>query len=851
MIHRDTLHRLKPLLSIPIFVLALWGIHHELALHSWREVAAAITALPHWSIAAALALTVVNFALLTGYDTLGLRYVGHRLPYRRSAFASFLGYAFSNALGFPLLTSAPLRYRLYSGWGLSAIEIRNLVAFYTVAFWLGFAALGGIVFLWRPAELMQLLHVPVWASRLLAVGLLAAAGIYLTLTIRYREPIRFRTAELVLPRPTLAAAQVLVAALEWLVNASVLYLLLPGGGDVPFPTFVAIYLAAQVAGVVSHVPGGLGVFEAVMLTLLPEALPAEGVLGSLLVFRAIFYLLPLLFATLLLAIYELRQRAGLVRASAVVRDTISSVVPLVFGVMSFVAGLVLLVSGATPAASGRLRLINDVLPLPVIEISHLLGSIAGAALLILAWGLQRRLDAAWYLAMCLLALGAVVSVLKGFDYEEAVFLTVMLGALGAARAEFYRRGSLLSERFSAAWTAAIGMALLASAGLMIFAQRHVDYTSDVWWRFALRAEAPRALRAEVGAFTAVLAFAVLRLIRPARPVPAATHDADLKRIEPLVAKAPSTSAHLALLGDKSLLISDEGDAFLMYAVAGRSWVAMGDPVGPPEQREELAWHFRELADEHDAWPVFYQVHPESLPLYVDLGLVLLKLGEEARVPLAEFTLQGGAMKKLRQQVAHTERAGAAFEVVPAECVPPLLAELREISDDWLARRHAREKRFSLGFFDPAYLSRLPLGIVRHGPRIEAFANVWLGGGKHELSVDLMRYRGDALPGVMDFLLVQLMRWGRDAGYGWFNLGMAPLGGFESRPLAPLWTRLGASVQRMGEHFYHFQGLRDYKNKFHPVWEPRYLASPGGLAVPLILTNLTALIGGGARGTLRR
>jgi phosphatidylglycerol lysyltransferase len=349
----------------------------------------------------------------------------------------------------------------------------------------------------------------------------------------------------------------------------------------------------------------------------------------------------------------------------------------------------------------------------------------------------------------------------------------------------------------------------------------------------------------------VLAFAVLRLLRPARAVPAAPGPADLDKAAPVVAAAPYTFAHLALLGDKSLLFSERGEAFLMYSVAGRSWIAMGDPVGPPAQGEELAWQFRGLADAHEGWPVFYQVRPARLPLYVDLGLVLLKLGEEARVPLAEFSLQGGAMKNLRQQSGRVERTGASFEVLPAESAAVLVPELREISDNWLQRRHAREKRFSLGFFDAGYLARLPIAVVRRGERIEAFANVWAGGAFEELSVDLMRYRGDAPPGVMDYLLVNLMLWGRDRGYRWFNLGMAPLAGFETRPLAPLWTRLGASVQRMGEHFYNFQGLREYKDKFHPVWEPRYLASPGGLALPRILTNLTTLIGGGARGTLGR
>jgi phosphatidylglycerol lysyltransferase len=141
--------------------------------------------------------------------------------------------------------------------------------------------------------------------------------------------------------------------------------------------------------------------------------------------------------------------------------------------------------------------------------------------------------------------------------------------------------------------------------------------------------------------------------------------------------------------------------------------------------------------------------------------------------------------------------------------------------------------------------------VRREGKLLAFANLWLGGGKEELSVDLMRHLPDAPHGVMDYLFLHVMLWGAQQGYQWFNLGMAPLSGLEDRALAPLWNRLGALVFHHGEHFYNFQGLRQYKAKFDPQWEPKYLAFPGGLTLPRILTNIAALISGGLKGVLTK
>jgi phosphatidylglycerol lysyltransferase len=240
------------------------------------------------------------------------------------------------------------------------------------------------------------------------------------------------------------------------------------------------------------------------------------------------------------------------------------------------------------------------------------------------------------------------------------------------------------------------------------------------------------------------------------------------------------------------------------------------------------------------------VSERNLGLYVDLGLTLLKMGEEAQVPLTNFSLDGPDRKGLRRTYRDLKKAGAMFEVVPPEGVPALLPDLRRVSDAWLESKSTREKGFSLGSFDPDYLRHFSHAAIRVNGHLVAFANMWTGVGE-ELSVDLMRYIPEAPPGVMEYLFIELMLWGREHGFQRMLLGMAPLSGLDSRALAPRWHRFGGLVYRHGGHFYNFKGLRRYKEKFDPIWEPRYLAAPAGLALPRILSNIATLISGGITG----
>jgi phosphatidylglycerol lysyltransferase len=357
----------------------------------------------------------------------------------------------------------------------------------------------------------------------------------------------------------------------------------------------------------------------------------------------------------------------------------------------------LLFSGVLPPVRERASLLRDLLPLPALELSHFLGSLTGATLLILARGLQRRLDGAYHLTILMLAFGILFSLVKGLDYEEAIILGIMLAALLPCRSEFYRKASLTAQRFSPGWVMLIVIVLLCSVWLGLFAYKHVDYSHDLWWRFAFRGDAPRFLRGTAGAVALILLYAVAWLLVPARPQPESLHIDTVAQVRAIVKASPRTYANLALLGDKHFVLSDDARAFLMYGIENRSWVALGDPVGPRESWEDLIWKFVELCDRYHGQPAFYQIDAQSLDLYTNLGMMFLKLGEEARVPLASFSLEGNARKGLRHSHNKLVRENYIQDCA-AERVPDLLDELKHVSIPGCRRR--RRGKGLLGFFDP-------------------------------------------------------------------------------------------------------------------------------------------------------
>ncbi|HEY0291864.1 MAG TPA: bifunctional lysylphosphatidylglycerol flippase/synthetase MprF [Hansschlegelia sp.] len=827
--------------SIAMFAVVLFVLHRLVQEVSLSDVKAAASATPWRTIGIALLGTAASYVALTGYDWFGIVHIKRReVGYPVAALASFTGYALSYTIGFQLVVAGAVRYRIYAGAGLGAAEVAAITAISALTLWLGIFFTLALGLVTEAADVAMLDGLSPALNMTIGLAIIAALVAYLVWISRRERAVTVEGYRLALPGLKSTAIQILIGLVDLLGAAFALWTLLPADATIAFPTFAALFVVAMTLGMLSHAPGGAGVIEATVLLALPDLSP-DAVLASLLLWRVVYYLIPFTLALALLGGSELTRRRGyLNRAGVLLAAVMRPVAPIVLAAAVFLGGIVLLVSGALPAETDRLHYLRHVVPLPFVEASHLLGSVVGVVLLVVARGLMRRLDSAYRVAQVLLAAGLIFSLTKGFDVEEASVLGVVLALLTVNRRAFYRRASLWDQDLAPAWIAAVAIVLGGSIWLGFFAYQDVDYSNDLWWDFAYRSDAPRFLRASLAACVAALAIGLHALLhRQGRPKTGAPEPTG--RIAAIVATSPRADSNLAFLGDKRFLFCEAGDAFIMYQVQGRAWIAMGDPVGPTERTSELLWAFRELADQHGGWPVFYQASVARLPTYLDLGLSLLKLGEEARVDLGRFTLEGKAGYEWRYIDRKATKDGVEVSVVPAADAVALYPELKRVSDGWMNAKKNAEKGFSLGFWSEDYLRHFDIAVVRHGGRIVGFANMWYGADHEEATVDLMRYAPDAPKGVMDALFVRLMLKAKAEGYRWFNLGMAPLSGLADHPLGPTWNRIGAFLFRYGDNFYNFEGLRTYKAKFHPTWEPRYLACPGGWVLPQILLDITALI----------
>lgn len=817
-----------------VALVALLRLTHDVRLVDVRR---AFNAIDTARVGIALALTAASYLALTFYDVLALRIIGRPLPWRTAALASVTSYTLSHNLGLALLTGGSARYRVYTAAGLDGPDVARVVAIAGATFWMGVLAVAGVALSARAEPLsLEAITLSPGVARLVGGAVVALCAGAVLLCAGPRRRIGAFGWTIPLPRPAQALAQIGIATIDIAAAAAALYMLIPGADPALLPTFVLAYALAIIATVVTHVPGGVGVFEAVVIAVVPGDKAA--LFAALIAYRVIYYLLPLAVGIVLLTWAE--GRRGLAqRTLSGARSVATGMAPLLMSVASFLGGAMLLMSGSLPGVPDRLHALRDVVPLPFIEASHLASSLVGTGLLLLAPALYRRLDGAFAAIRALLLAGAAFSIFKGVDYEEAAVCIVIAMLLQWTRHAFYRRTELIARPLSTPWLACVVAMVGLSIWVGFFSYKHVDYQNDLWWQFALRDDASRFLRASLGVGVVLGGAALWRLFAAAPPPPTGT--ADPGEIARLLATAERTEATLALTGDKRFLLSPQRDAFLMYQVRGTSWIVMGDPVGAREAWPDLLWSIRDLADAAQGRLLLYQITPAALELAIEMGLGVIKYGEEGLVDLAGFALDGTRPRSLRQAYRRAEREGASFAVVPRADVPALLPELARVSREWLAAKGQREKAFSLGRFDPAYVVQFDCAVVRHEGRVIAFANLWTTANKAEVSVDLMRHADAGPQGVMDYLFVSLMLWGKAQGYARFSLGLAPLSGIEGRRLAPVWAKAASILFNHGERLYGFKGLRSYKQKFAPVWEARFIAGPNGLALLQALRDLSALV----------
>lgn len=809
-------------------------------------------------LALALLATIMGYCVLATYDLLATHHLKYKIDSHKTLLVSFISFAVSNNTGHAMIAGGSIRYRFYSGWGLGAFEIGKIIIFSSITYLLGAATLLCIAYFFLPE---QELHNPqllgghfswlIWAVMLLL-------GTYWLLIITGRHNIHWRKLNLVIPPARITALQSVAGMCDLFLAGVVLYCLIYPSTHMHFMWFFTIYIVAQLTGLFSQVPGGIGVFEGAFLYLIGDGYDKQIIIMALLTYRLIYFLLPLLIAAVVFMLYqriELRDSWNKIPGIKPVQNTVISLsvflhksLPPVLSLLLVVAGTVLLVSGSTPALPERLSQLTNIINLPLIELSHLLSSVIGIFLIILARAILLRINTAYPLTLLLLGAGILFSLTKGLDYEEAIFLSILLLLFIPSKRYFYRKSNIDTYWLTPKW---IGL-VIAIIGLSILigfvAYREVDYAHELWWQFELDANASRFLRATLLTSIILCGWLVHYMLSRSQYKPQLPMREELTEAALIISTQKNTEHYISLSGDKYLFWSETRDAFIAYITTPKYWVALNDPCGNPVRFKDLVKEFRNRADGHGAKPVFYRITTEHLPLYVDLGLNLIKLGEEAHVDLENFSLKGNSWTSFRNSINKINKEGFSFQIIRAVDIDPILPALKQLSDQWLNHKKSREKGFSLGFFTDAYMRFFDVAVVRKDDQIVAFANLLHTDMPNEISIDLMRYGDSAPKGAMDYLLTSIMLWAKEESYHKFNLGMAPLAGLDNDELAPFWHRLGSSIFRMGNEFYDFKGLHHYKEKFHPHWNPVYLALPRGGHLARVIFTITNAISGGIRGS---
>ncbi|MDF1855294.1 bifunctional lysylphosphatidylglycerol flippase/synthetase MprF [Pseudooceanicola sp.] len=831
-----------------LFVAGIYALYHLLAPLDMRVVLAQLRATPPHLIAAALAATAVGYAALIGYDWSALRYIGKSAPPASVALGGFLGYALGNTIGLSAVSGGAVRYRIYSALGLDAYDVAAISTFAALSYGIGATLIGLGALAIHPAALSGFVAIPPAHLRLLALAAVLALVLVMVVIAHRGGALRLGRFTLTAPGGGDLLRQLAITSVDISMAALALHLLLPTGA-MPFANMLAVFAIATMVGVASHVPGGIGVFESVVIAALPATVPVNDAVTALLLFRLIYFLLPFVLALLLLSLTEVWGAAGqklpaLGPLMPVVKAG-RSLIPMATGVLVLGSGLAMMFAGLLPNARITAEEIETLLPLTMVEGGPLLSSIIGSLMAVLSVSVFRRSHLAFWGVFAVLLSGIAVAALKTQDLDRVLILSVMALILWPCRREFYRRARLSQGVMSVRWIV-FTLATLTSLGLTWYMVHADSAARDLtWWQVAGDAPAVVAWRAALTAGVILSAALLYSGFRVARLGTSTPDPEALAKAQGIIAEFGQGGDAIALTGDKALMFGPAGRSVLSYGVKGGSWIAMGAPVGSEEDVEDLAWAFHDAARAAGARPVFYEAPMGFAEQAIDMGLTLHKMGEEAVVPLLNFSLDGPERKKLRTTWNRAQRDGLSVEIMPAPHDPALIDALAVISQGWLMQHAAREKRFSVGRFDPAWLNRTRIAIVRLNGEICAFAN--LMESDRSGAVDLMRHRPDAPAATMEFLFTDLLLQLKAEGRQFFSLGMVPFAGLPGRRGATLWARFGNLVYAHGDRFYSFDGLRRFKAKFDPIWQPRYFCCRSALPPVGPLTDAARLIAGSARG----
>ncbi|WP_257984481.1 bifunctional lysylphosphatidylglycerol flippase/synthetase MprF [Neobacillus cucumis] len=788
-----------------------------------------------WLLLVIFAVTFVAVLPMVLYDVILVKILKLKVTKRELLEQSFIANSFSNLLGFGGLIGAMLRTYFFHKLERDKRKLLGVIATVSLFYLTGISFLSWFVTI-HDRNFPLFVDTRWLYFAVLGVGMYLPVFLFIHIFKSGKENQRILTLKA-------SIELIIVSVIEWFaVFAAIFVLTKILGIHIAFFDLFPVYIVAACAGIISMIPGGLGSFDLVFLWGMQELhIPEEKVLVLLLFYRIGYYFIPFLIS-LVFFIRLYWQRWNLLWNN-IPKAVLQGLSHVILTMLVFLSGLILLLSASVPGIMSRLRIAQELLSFPIINVSHQLSVAAGFLLLGLSRGIEYSVKRTYDLTMLALILAALFSIFKGIDYEEAAFLIIVALLLRMSKGQFYRESYVLT------WGKTIfdvTIVLIVTSMYILIGYFNLPNSKITipkkFIPYVIVDYRDLFSSAFIGL---IIAFGILfigyLISVPKKWKLESSKDHEDKIINHFSVYPGKVLSHLIFLHDKYIFWNEKKNVLISFQKYADKLIILGDPVGEKQEFSSAIEEFQETADLHGYTPVFYQVSDDMLPYLHGHGFAFFKLGEEAFVDLETFSLKGNKMKGLRALKYKFNGEKYYFDVLYPPYSNDLMEELREISDEWLLG--GKEKGFSIGFFDENYLNKAPIAIVKdENDQILGFMSIMCVYDDFKtVSVDLMRFKQSAPDGLIDFLFLSLIDWAMGEGYQRFNMGMAPLSNVGLSKFSFLSEKIAAQIFLHGHFIYHFKGLRKFKEKYTDSWESKYLAYRRKSSLPIIMAQITLLI----------
>lgn len=827
---------LKYIFPIILLVLAIIEIRKFIIGLNMQLLHHEVSQISIMSLAIILLITMGAVIPMFFYDVITVKILGNNILKKQLIKHSLIVNSFSNLIGFGGLIGAVLRTYFYQTKELEKGKLLKVIATVSLFFLTGISLLSWIV-------ILGYRHIPLLVNTKWLYVAIIVVGLYLPAFIVFSF-IKSRKSSSSSITLKIKLQLTFVSFLEWTAIFLALWLLaIILKIHIQFIDLFPIFVVAACAGIVSMIPGGIGSFDLVFIWGTQYlGIQDEKVILLLALYRIGYFFIPFIIGALLfLKEYWDKWNKSWGNLPNIFIQRMSH---LVLTVLVFVSGLILLLSAALPGIIERLKVVEEILSLPIMNLSYQLSVSTGFVLLGLSRGIQYKVKRVYHLTIVVLSFAALFSLFKGFDYEEAIFLIAVALILRVSKGRFYRESYVLTWGkmtfdimlilIITFMYLLIGYLNLPSSTINIPAKLIPYVITDYHDLF---------YSALIGLVIALFIFTIGYFIKKSQKWKMEfSNDQEEKIYEHINKYHGHVLTHLIFLHDKYVFWNQKNNVLFSFQKYADKIVILGDPIGEKSEFSSAIEELLYISDLHGYTPVFYQVSNHMLPLLHENGFDFFKLGEEAFVDLDDFSFSGKKMKGFRTVKNKFERENYIFEVIKPPFSNQLLNELKEISDKWLNGR--KEKGFSLGFFDEEYLNKSSIAILKeNGEHVIAFTSLMPAYDNDEIiSIDLMRFQPGSPSGTMDFIFLSLFEWAKGRGFKQFNIGMAPLSNVGISKFSFFSEKVAAQIYLHGHFFYHFQGLRKFKEKYGVSWIPKYLAYRKKSSLPITMTQVTLLIG---------